>query len=335
MKIRYKAPSGGGTVELDDEATVGQLLESIKVITGCADFVVKYGWPPKALESSEPHVSLRRIGLERESLTIVPIAEPSTVVEKSAQPIQGAAVTVPPSGGGPSRYKDARGIGDENISVYMPETNSHLVLRVMPDDNNCLFTAVGGALRGLPTVPSSEITPEWLRRVVVDYILKNPDKYNAVVLEKSPEQYCTLMLQPGTWGGDIELGIISKIFELEISIVDVQRGNVYRIGEDQYDLRCVLVYSNIHYDRVAEIFLEGQAAMDFDVNRWNVINSDHVIAHTRELCKKLRDEYHYFTDTTGMVVICNECKWIGQGEKAIAEHSRRTGHSSISEIADK
>ncbi|KAI1501540.1 hypothetical protein F5X99DRAFT_382248 [Biscogniauxia marginata] len=324
MKIRYKAPSGGGTVELDDAATVAQLLDTLKSSTGFADVTVKYGWPPRALGTDQGDTTLQSLGLQRESLTVVPVenalATESQVVENAATP--------PPR-------QPPKSVKDQNISVPMPENNSSLVLRVMPDDNSCLFTAVGGALRGLEPYPDG-YTPETLRRMVVDHIRANPGKFNAVVLEMSPSEYCARMLRPDVWGGAIELGIISEIFRLEICAVDVKTGSVIRYGEGQHDMRCILVYSNIHYDRIAEIFVEGQEVMEFDVTRWPAGDgeSDHVLARAQELCRKLKDEHHYYTDTSDFVVMCNQCGWIGQGQKALAKHSLETGHSEISEIAD-
>ncbi|KAI1080266.1 OTU-domain-containing protein [Whalleya microplaca] len=324
MKIRYKAPTGGGTLDLDDGATVSQLLDTIKSSGGFADVTVKYGWPPRALVADQGDVSVQSLGLQRESLTVVPVESASTAAAAASNP-EAARGTAPPA-----PKKDVK---DQNISVFMPETNSTLVLRVMPDDNSCLFTAVGGALRGLPPSPDG-YTPQQLRRIVVDHIRSNPAKFSAVVLEKSPEAYCARMLQPDTWGGAIELGIISELFNLEICVVDVKTNNVIRYGEGQHELRCILVYSNVHYDRVAEIFVEEQEVMEFDVTRWAVESSDHLVAHTKEMCKKLKEEHHYFTDTSDFVVLCNDCGWMGQGQKALAEHSLKTRHSNITEIAD-
>lgn len=212
----------------------------------------------------------------------------------------------------------------------------------MPDDNSCLFTAVGGCLRGLPipnSSPSStSYTPELLRRIVVEHIQSNPSKYTAVVLDAaSPAAYCARMLRPDVWGGAIELGIISEIFELEICSVDVKTNNVYRYGEGAgYKQMCMLVYSNIHYDRIAESLVPGSADVDFEVVRWDVDGrrSEALLGKARELCRVLREEHHYFTDTSEFVVSCNTCGWIGQGEKQVVKHSRMTGHTDISEIVD-
>ncbi|KAI0879835.1 OTU-domain-containing protein [Annulohypoxylon maeteangense] len=324
MKVRYRTPSGPGSLELDDDANVIQLLEALKSTTGLENFSVKYGWPPKALGTDESDVTVQSLGLHREVLTIAPLEKAS------------AAPTVPDTSPNlePSKGK-GRGIKDQQISVFMPETNSTLVLRVMPDDNSCLFTAVGGALRGFRSDPDQLFSAEALRRIVVDHIHANPEKYTAVILGKSPQAYCNNMLRPDVWGGDIELSVISEVFQLEISVVDVKTGNVYRIGQGNgYEMRCVIVYSNIHYDRVAEIFVEGQEVLEFDVARWAVDSSEHIITHTQELCKKLKEEHHYYTDTSDFVVMCNQCGWLGQGQKSLAEHAIQTGHSDISEIKD-
>ncbi|KAI0836798.1 OTU-domain-containing protein [Hypoxylon sp. FL0890] len=348
MKIRYRGPQGGGTLELPDDATVQDLLSKLKDELGFADVIVtvKYGWPPKALSTNETDTSLKSLGLDREILTVVPGPQETQQQQAGAAQAASTSATVPatvpeapaaaafPGVQSSSQNQGTQSIKDQNVSVFMPETSSSLVLRVMPDDNSCLFTAVGGALRGLRSGADENLDAPSLRRLVVNHIRANTDKYNAAILGKSPEDYCNNMLKPDVWGGDIELSVISEVFKIEVCVVDVKSGTLYSIGAGNgYEMRCVLVYSNVHYDRVAEIFVEGQEEMDFDVTRWSVASSDHVIEHTKEMCGKLKAA-HYYTDTSDFVVRCNECKWIGQGEKALAQHSLATGHTSISEIKD-
>lgn len=97
------------------------------------------------------------------------------------------------------------------------------VLRVMPDDNSCLFTAVSGALRGTNSGLDGS-SPDKLRHIVTDHILAHPDVYTKVVLEKEPRDYCAQMLRPDVWGGAIELGIISEVFGIEVCVVNVKVG---------------------------------------------------------------------------------------------------------------
>ncbi|KAI1340652.1 OTU-domain-containing protein [Xylariaceae sp. FL0016] len=326
MKLRYKAREGGGTLEIDDSANVRALFDALKQKTGYSDFTVKYGWPLRALGREQDEESVRTLGLQRESLTVVP-AE-SVVPPAEATPSASAG-----PGAAPTRPESPRGVRDQNISVQMPETGSSLVLRVMPDDNSCLFTAVAGAVRGLPTEKDA-YTPDRLRHIAVEQIQADPIKYNQVVLDSPPLAYCERMLQSDTWGGAIELGIFSEFFQLEICSVDVKTGNVIRYGEGLYENRCIVVYSNVHYDRIAETFFEGQEDMDFDVTRWSVYTSDHFIEHAKKMCRELKEKHHYYTDTSDFVVTCNQCGWVGQGEKAVAQHSLATGHSQITEIQD-
>ncbi|KAI1847690.1 hypothetical protein JX266_006185 [Neoarthrinium moseri] len=326
IKIRYKAPSGGGTLDLDDTATVGQLFDALKEKTVSSDITIKYGWPPKALAADQVETSVVSLNLHRESLTVVP-------AETAAPAPAPAPAATAPAASVPADLSFApKDVKDRPVTIKMP-TDTYLVLRVMPDDNSCMFTAIAGALRGTNTGLDGS-SPDKLRRIVADHILAKPDVYTKVVLEKEPRDYCANMLRPDVWGGAIELGIISEVFGIEICVVNVKEGTIIKYGEDQHELRCVLVWSNIHYDRVAEIFDENQVEDDFDVTTWNCLESDHILKSAKDLCRKLKDEYHYFTDTSDFVVRCNQCGWIGQGENAVVMHSTKTGHIAIEEIPD-
>ncbi len=127
MKLRYRAPSGGGTLELDDAATVGQLLEAIQQKTGFAEVTVKYGWPPQTLNLDQADNSLQSLGLQRESLTVVPVENPSRGVAdvSSAIPATSAPQNVLPG------LEPSKGIKDQNINVPMPETGSTLGISKM------------------------------------------------------------------------------------------------------------------------------------------------------------------------------------------------------------
>ncbi|KAJ8124451.1 hypothetical protein O1611_g9188 [Lasiodiplodia mahajangana] len=137
------------------------------------------------------------------------------------------------------------------------------------------------------------------------------------------------------WGGGIELSILSEIFRVEICSVDVQTGKAYHFGEQQdYDEFCVVIYSGVHYDRVAEAAAEGDMGiLEFDVTRWNSVGNERILRRTQDICKILRDR-HYYTSVSDFVVVCNDCHEILQGEKAIAQHARLTGHAGVTEIVD-
>jgi hypothetical protein len=72
---------------------------------------------------------------------------------------------------------------------------------------------------------------EWLTRFVA--------VYNEAVLGKSNEEYCDWIQRDQSWGGAIEIGILSDHYGIEICAIDVTNVNVYRFGE--IDGRVLLV----------------------------------------------------------------------------------------------
>lgn len=236
----------------------------------------------------------------------------------------------------------------------MTQRKTTLVLRVMPSDNSCLFTAFGGAL-------PKQIPAPQLRRMMAEYITEHPDVYTEAVLGSSPIQYCRSIQDPDRWGGGIELSILSAIFNIQISTFDVQvrapnflierlhllqplfntlpkTQNLINFGEEKQE-RCILVYSGIHYDRVAFTFSPyphdvADLPPEIDRTIWPT-HDEGVISKTHELLQKLH-QAHYFTDTDGLVLRCDVpgCGWIGSGQIAGQQHARDTGHVELSEIRD-
>ncbi|KAI1288815.1 hypothetical protein F5Y03DRAFT_379142 [Xylaria venustula] len=336
MRIRFRGPSGGGSLELAEDATVAQLLSALTAEAGSGAITVKFGWPLQTLDDvQQADCGVRELGLQRENLTVVPV--------ESAGPQQQPPPTVS-TGASSSAAADAPLAADplygsgEDVKVEMPESRTSLVLRIMPDDGDCMFSAVCGALGGLVPLGASlgadQYTPADLRTIVVDTIRENPVRFDANFLGASPEAYC-YRLTSGMWGGGIELSILSEIFRVEICSVDVKTGKAYHFGEEQnYEEFCVVIYSGVHYDRVAENATEGSIGMaEFDVTRWNTVGDERILRRTQDICRILHDR-HYYTSTSDFVVECNQCREVLQGESQIAQHARQTGHSGVTEIED-
>jgi ubiquitin thioesterase OTU1 len=109
-------------------------------------------------------------------------------------------------------------------------------------------------------------------------------------------------------------------------------------GEAKQD-RCILVYSGIHYDRVAFSYSEhphdvATLPPEMDRSIWPTSDSE-VLAKTKILVANLYAN-HYYTDTDGLVLHCNArgCEWIGSGQLAARKHAEITGHTDLTEIAD-
>ncbi|RYC62726.1 hypothetical protein CHU98_g3470 [Xylaria longipes] len=347
MRIRFRGPSGAGSLELAEDATVADLLVALRAETGSGAIDVKFGWPLQTLAADQADLQVRELGLQRENLTVVPVenaeqqASAPTSTTPASQPNPAAAAAAAGSGATDVDAQLAASMSygsGEDVKVEMPGSRTDLVLRVMPDDGDCMFTAVGGALGGLTALGAPSGTHQWtpaaLRQIVVDVIRSDPVKYDANFLGAQPDRYCDRLLS-GMWGGGIELSILSEIFRIEICSIDVKTGKVYPFGEQQdYEEFCVVIYSGVHYDRVAEAIEGATGMVDFDVTRWNTVGNERILRRTQDICKILRDR-HYYTSVSDFIVVCNECGDILQGEKAIAQHARLTGHSGVTEIADE
>ncbi|ORY67236.1 uncharacterized protein BCR38DRAFT_337697 [Pseudomassariella vexata] len=326
-KIRFKAPSGQGVVELEDDATARQLTDAIKTKIDSTDITIKYGWPLKTLGSDQLDATILSLNLQRENLTIVPA--------ESRVPSPAPTPTNKVTEKAPSR----RNPEDVNVQIPgKPGDPSFLILRVMPDDNSCLFRAVSGALLGRTDDPEGP-PPNKLREMVVQQIMLNPETWTEVVLDRKPADYCRTMLKPDTWGGEIEIAIISEVYGIEICVIDVKGGAVIKYGEGSYDQRCVIVWSGIHYDRIVEVMDINQAETSFDISSWDVASSDHILESSKVLCQQLKDR-GYFVDLNDAVLRCNDCYDIGkevyvQGLRARIDHSKETEHQNFEEVEDR
>ena len=209
----------------------------------------------------------------------------------------------------------------------LPSHNGTLVLRIMPDDNSCLFRAFGSAFFGF----MDNMTE--LRSLIAQQIQAQPDIYSPAVLDQKPDDYCRWIQTEDAWGGGIELSILSKHFDLEICSIDVQTLRVDRFNEGR-PTRCILVYSGIHYDTIAlspsdPPYKRAFAPPDFDTLIFDSSDKS-VLAIAVELCKELQRK-HYYTDTAAFSVKCNVCGGQFAGEKGATEHAKQTGHYDFSE----
>lgn len=345
MRIRIRGPKGASTLTLLDEATIADLMGQIHIHTGIANFDVKFGYPPKSLhlEQRDPSelVSKLDIKLDGEQLTI----SPTTIVSESSNEsykdvaqqtslaeaknfFRFAGNLAPHNSSLDPTTSDKR-LLDEVPEVPMPSRGATVVLRVMPDDNSCLFRAVGAAV--LPGVDQS--MPE-LRSLVASTIQEERHVYTDVVLEKSPDDYCRWIQTLEAWGGAIELGILAKHFEIEICSIDVESLRIDRYNEGR-STRCILVYSGIHYDTIAQSpssppHLRSHASPDLDQRTWDSHDSE-ILSKAMELCRILQAK-HYYSNTRSMKIRCNTCGAIFYGEHSAAQHAQQIGHSDMSEL---
>merc|ERR1712173_209988 len=137
-----------------------------------------------------------------------------------------------------------------NSSSLSPQTSLNGLRFEVPADNTCLFYSVYYLLNGVLDKEKARN----LRSIVSNKILTNstgiPDFDPLTFLGKSVDEYCAWIQSDDSWGGAIELSILSNHFKICINAVDVKTCRIDRYPADGRFLeRSVFVlYDGIHYD---------------------------------------------------------------------------------------
>lgn len=176
MRLRIRGPEGMSQVSLPETATWGELKAEISFRTSVPDFDIKYGYPPQPLDTTsfDDELKLTDIGinLNGEQLIIMP----RDMQSKLSNPMSGSSPnpatvgSLPPQTGSapqhragdfPPSFPQAQSraaplslnrkpndVTEDPPEVPVPGLDGVLVLRVMPDDNSCMFRALGSAVLG-------------------------------------------------------------------------------------------------------------------------------------------------------------------------------------------
>jgi ubiquitin thioesterase OTU1 len=323
IRIRLRAPNGQHTLSLDDNAAVSDLLSAITTSTDLPLYELKWNFPPQPLDPSLYGLStlLKDTDLKLNGAQIMVIAQATGDPSEAKQESQ--AATQSPSAPLSLQRKENPSLKD-TPEVPVPDRAGTVVLRVMPDDNSCMFRAVGSAV-----LTDSLDSMTELRSLVAQAIQRDPDYYNEAILQRTPDDYCKWIQYSDSWGGGIELSILSQEFDIEIASINVQDLRVDRFNEGKAR-RCILVYSGIHYDTIA--FVPAGASTfssDNDVKLFDA-GDDVILQAARELCGELKKQ-RYYTDTQNFGIKCNTCGWTGAGQTKAVEHANETGQDDFGE----
>lgn len=105
-----------------------------------------------------------------------------------------------------------------------------------------------------------------MRQIIASTVNGDKHEYNEGILGRPNDEYCAWILQPESWGGAIEVSILSAYYGLEFDVVDITNAIINRFGEDKnYGMRGFLLFDGIHYD---PLYLEST-----NVSKCNFVNS--------------------------------------------------------------
>lgn len=335
MKIKLKSPYANEIITIDETVnnTISQLIndtiikypnlinhESSKTITS-----IKHGFPPRPINLDE---KLSDTNIRNGDQLICEVGnkqndDSNDTINNYKGPNDNTNTT------------NQQNLSDtcEIPSVYIPELKKYLILRNIPDDNSCMFNALLYSLK-------SQLTPEDLRQIVISEIKSNSVKYNEIILGKSNESYCEWISKPESWGGAIELGIISKFFNIVINCIDIESGNFIKFENEDEDEQhqqppnsfVNLIYSGIHYDVVITNDKLSKDDKLNDIGEWNILQYQQIINHASDKLCKLLQSKNYTTNTTQFRIRCLNCYKILVGELGASKHANETGHFNFGEV---
>ncbi|GAA5968087.1 hypothetical protein JCM11641_003724 [Rhodosporidiobolus odoratus] len=353
VTLRVRSPTGQKTISFSSlDATLSELRDRIQEETSIPSSRqdLRFGYPPKPLDPlASPSSTLADLGIRSGEIIVVSVGTAKAEPAQTPSSSSASASSLPrkrtvspsfvPSQDATAKKPVAEAIvpskrsASDNAPQWVEVDGGYLVLRVVPDDNSCLFRAVGLAVNTGNTDAAAS-----LRRLVAGAIQADLEQWSEVVLGRPPLDYMETILKPASWGGAIELSILASHFGTEIWSIDVQSGRVDRFGEGNgYETFCMMVYSGIHYDALTFSFASPEPSstfpppnLDFDTTLFPLSNQSHLVSAAQDLVAKLRAA-HAYTDPATFTLACGICKTGLTGEKEARDHAKETGHTAFTE----
>ncbi|TTB41848.1 Ubiquitin thioesterase OTU1 [Bagarius yarrelli] len=295
LRLRCKAKNGTHVMQgLTHQSCVQELKDKVAELTGipCDVQKIMVGYPPSSLDFSNGDAHLKDYPIKSGDTLIVEEEKNKPKVTTAKMPLL--------------------------------DCTPVLERRTVPADNSCLFTSVNYVVEG--GVYSANCAPD-LRQLIAHIVGGDPTAYSEAVLGKSNEEYCTWIRRSDTWGGAIELSILSKFYQCEICVVDTQTVRVDRFGEDAgYNKRVLLIYDGIHYDPL-QMLVPGTECPPQTIST----TDDVILAQALELADEARRKRQY-TDVNRFSLRCMTCQTGLVGQKEAREHAKETGHTNFGEV---
>ncbi|KAM7355436.1 yod1 deubiquitinase [Cochliomyia hominivorax] len=341
FSVKLKSKNGQFIVkDLTNKTTVADLKQRVAQVTKIKEpqLHILMGYPPRPLDlaHNSQQRTLETCGISSGETLIVeekPESEVATTAEHCLEDDEALArrlqaeeeeqqlreVVAAATGANTNEIPD--------VDVPPPGSsgnfNGILLKKVVPADNSCLFTSVRFVLNGKVDNEGSEM----MRHIIAQEVAANPQEYNDAVLGKSNADYCAWIQKPDSWGGAIEVAILSNYYGIEIDVVDIQNAIINRFGEDKnYGLRVFLLFDGIHYDPLyMETDAVGAPATIFPVEEMGVYQQ------AEQLAKEAKSS-RQFTNVDKFSLRCLQCDVMLVGQLQATQHAKATGHANFGEI---
>ncbi|XP_014473145.1 PREDICTED: ubiquitin thioesterase OTU1 [Dinoponera quadriceps] len=304
--LRVKTKSGQKVVNgLTPQDKAFQLKTKLAELTGvpAAALQVLVGFPPKPV-NLDADTAIERIGI---------VSGDTLIVEEKRIMFNGEEQKF-------DDYSRSHIVDQESFA----DAPGVLMKKVVPADNSCLFTSVGYVLNGKVDTSCAN----FMREIIANAVAADSEEYSEAFLGRPNAEYCKWILKSDSWGGAIELSILSKFYGLEIAVIDSINAIINRFGEDQhYAQRVFLIFDGIHYDPLYLEPLDGGCIQTIFPTE-----DERMLLEAAELAREARSS-RQFTDVQKFTLMCNDCKARLNGQIAAQQHAKDTGHKNFGEVA--
>lgn len=226
LALRIKTKSGLQLINtLTCDSTIKDLKRELSNTTKIPEerLHVLNGFPPKPFDITKDETVLAQSGLK---------SGDTLILEEKTAPI--------------TTTQEAVNEGRHHV-IDNCDFPGILMKHVVPADNSCLFSSIYFVLNG-KVDDSGSIAP-FLRQMIAETVSKDPEKFCEAILGKPNSEYCKWIQNDKSWGGAIEISILSDYYGIEIAVVDTINAIINRFGEDQdFPHRVFLLFDGIHYD---------------------------------------------------------------------------------------
>jgi len=340
MRLRVRTADGAqSVVNVDDACTVSALKRAIHDSTGidAREQRWRIGFPARVIDVADDDASCVSLGVQSGETIAVTRDETrgATTVDARAAKASGTSTFATMA----EMDEDeafaralALSMGDDATTSTttlaaqkggaMRLEDMFVVRRVIESDNSCLFNAVAYAAE------KSLREATRLRKVIVDAIRAEPATFDAAFLGKPPSEYTEWISRPNSWGGQVELYILSKHYGVEIAAYDIQTERCDVYGEDQgHPDRIMVIYDGLHYDALVLNPSSIGADVSLDVSRVPPAAAlEKIPAFIRA-----QHDAKSFTDTANFTLRCLVCQRGLVGQSEAVKHAKETGHANFGE----
>jgi ubiquitin thioesterase OTU1 len=223
LNIRFIYENNNYTIAVDPNASFLNLKEKIKeelkknsIYVDVNGISIKLGFPPKTIEgNADDSKNMKDLKISNNEQLRVEIKNSNKNFPEVVNKLPGENIT-----------STSSNIGNKTDQIDFSKFS--VLRKIIAADNSCLFNSINYAIN------QSISEPQLMRELIATEILSNPEIYNAAILEKDPDKYCDWIMRNDTWGGGIELSILSKLLDITLAVADIKHCKIEYIGEVKF-----------------------------------------------------------------------------------------------------